>query len=335
MNVFSAFDGYSAGQQALKELGLTVDNYFASEIDKYAISITQKNFPNTKQLGDIRKINGSDLPQIDLFIGGSPCQGFSVAGNQLNFSDPRSVLFFEYVRLLKEIKPKYFLLENVKMKKEFKDVISNHLGVEPIEINSALVSAQQRKRLYWTNIPNIEQPKDKQIYLNSVLETEQNNCRSQTPIISFTNSDNAYFKSLDDNQLHYRLTCKYKIDHIWTNPNKYKTLTASLSNNDIPVRIGDVGSKSQGCRVYSVTGKSVCLMAAGGGLGAKTGLYKIDLPDGDYTIRKLTPIECERLQTLPDNYTAGVSNSQRYKMLGNGWTVSVIKHIFKNMSISQ
>ena len=172
MNVLSLFDGISCGQIALERAGIKVDNYFASEIDKYAIKVTQKNYPNTIQLGDVCNIKCNELPKIDLLIGGSPCQGFSFAGKQLNFNDPRSKLFFEFVRILKEVKPKYFLLENVKMKKEYQNVISEHLGVEPIEINSALVSAQDRKRLYWTNIPNINKPDDKGILLSDILETE-------------------------------------------------------------------------------------------------------------------------------------------------------------------
>ena len=156
MNVLSLFDGISCGQVALERAGIKIDKYYASEIDKYAIQITQKNYPNTIQLGDITMINESvlnSLPKIDLLIGGSPCQGFSVAGKQLNFGDPRSKLFFEFVRIKEILKPKYFLLENVKMKKEYQDVISKYLGVEPIEICSSKFSAQQRKRLYWTNIP--------------------------------------------------------------------------------------------------------------------------------------------------------------------------------------
>jgi len=168
--VLSLFDGISCGQVALKRVGIKIDKYFASEIDKYAIQVTQKNHPNTIQLGSVTEIKGNKLPKIDLLIGGSPCQGFSFAGKQLNFNDERSKLFFEFVRLLRECKPKYFLLENVKMKKEYQDIISKYLGVEPIEINSNLVSAQDRKRLYWTNIPNITQPKDKGILLKSILE---------------------------------------------------------------------------------------------------------------------------------------------------------------------
>ena len=152
MNVLSLFDGISCGQLALQRAGVKVDKYFASEIDKYAMKVTQDNFPDTVQLGDVTKWNTWDLPKIDLLIGGSPCQGFSFAGKQLNFEDPRSKLFFEYVKVLQWIKPKYFLLENVKMKQECQDVISTYLGVQPVEINSRYFTGMIRKRLYWTNI---------------------------------------------------------------------------------------------------------------------------------------------------------------------------------------
>lgn len=165
MNVLSIFDGMSCGRIALERAGIKVDNYYASEIDKYAIQIAKKNYPDIIHIGDVTKVKANDLPKIDLLIGGSPCQGFSFAGKQLNFEDERSKLFFEFVRLLEECKPKYFLLENVKMKKEYQDIISSYLGVEPIKINSSLVSAQNRERLYWTNIPNIRQPEDKGIFI--------------------------------------------------------------------------------------------------------------------------------------------------------------------------
>jgi len=148
MNVLSLFDGMSCGQIALERAGITVDNYYASEIDKHCITVTQTNYPETIQLGDVSKIDGKDLPNIDLLIGGSPCQGFSFIGKGLNFDDPRSKLFFEYVRLLKECNPTYFMLENVRMKKELQDIISKYLGVDPVVINSNLVSAQNRHRLY-------------------------------------------------------------------------------------------------------------------------------------------------------------------------------------------
>lgn len=177
MNVLSLFDGISCGRVALERVGIKVDKYYASEIDKNAIKITMKNYPDTIQMGDVTKVKAEDLPKIDLLIGGSPCQGFSFAGKQLNFKDERSKLFFEYVRLLKECKPKYFLLENVEMRKEYRDVISLYLGVEPIMINSNLVSAQDRKRLYWTNIPNITHPNDKKIYLRDIVERERSDWR--------------------------------------------------------------------------------------------------------------------------------------------------------------
>lgn len=268
MNVLSLFDGMSCGRIALERAGIHVDNYFSSEIDKHALKVADVNWPcdSLNRLGDVTKIDASKLPKIDLLIGGSPCQGFSFAGKQLNFEDPRSKLFFEYVRLLKECKPEYFILENVVMKKEFQDVISKELGVEPILINSALVSAQNRKRLYWTNIPNIEQPEDKGICLNSIVE------------------------------------------------------------NGVGVNV-----ERQGKLIIGGALKACCLMARdykGFGNQRMTG---VQLENG--IVRKLTPIEYERLQTVPENYTAHVSNSQRYKMLGNGWTVDVIAHILKQITI--
>ena len=287
MNVLSLFDGMSCGQIALNQLGFKVDNYFASEIEPASMKVAKHNFPNTIHIGDVTKVKGSELPKIDLLIGGSPCQGFSFAGKQLNFNDPRSALFFEFVRLFKETNPKYFLLENVRMKTEYQDVITEHLNwIEPIAINSSLVSAQNRNRLYWTNIPSIEQPKDKSIWLKDIFEL---------------NTD----------------------EKIYTEP-YYKVNNKQLSY------LGYVGnSPKQATKVFSTNGKSVCLTALGGGQGGKTGLYEI--PD-TRTCRKLTVTECEKLQTVPSGYTEGVSNTSRYKMLGNGWTVDVIKHIFRNMN---
>ncbi len=169
MNVLSLFDGISCGQVALKKCGIKITNYFASEIDRHAIKVTQHNHPNTKQIGDVTKVKATDLPKIDLLMGGSPCQGFSFSGKQLNFEDPRSKLFFEFVRLVKECKPKYWLLENVVMKQEYQDVISKYLGVEPVKLNSALTSAQNRVRLYWANF-EITEPTDKGIKLEHILE---------------------------------------------------------------------------------------------------------------------------------------------------------------------
>ena len=303
MRVLSLFDGISCGQVALERAGIPVEVYYASEIDKYAIQITQKNYPDTIQLGDVTKIDFTEfIGKVDLLIGGSPCQDLSISkNNRQGLQGSRSGLFYKYVEALETIKPKYFLLENVaSMKKEDKDTITSILGVEPILINSALVSAQQRKRLYWTNIPNITQPQDKGILLQDVLEsgcTPNKKSRCIQSSIGRT-TEREYFK-------------KYQGEMVAE-----------------PIRIGQYGKGGQGQRIYSVRGKSVSLSANGGGQGAKTGLYKIDLPDGEYLIRKLTPLECERLQTLPDGYTEGVSNTQRYKCIGNGWTVDVIAHIF-------
>lgn len=295
INVLSCFDGMSCGQIALNKLGIKINHYFASEINNDAMKITMKNFPNTIQLGDITKVNKLLLEThiqnvtIDLMIGGSPCQGFSFAGKRLNFEDPRSKLFFEFVRLLKEIKPKYFLLENVKMKKEYQDIISSYLGVEPILINSSLVSAQNRERLYWTNIPNVSQPKNKGIFLKDIVENLPFNILKP----KYTYEDKpCSFKS----QCHHIGTANFK-------------------------------GGSQLKRVYALSGKSPTLTTISGGCQQK----KI----GENGVwRELSPLEYERLQTVPDNYTEGVRNNARYTMLGNGWTVDVICHIFKNMDNS-
>ena len=299
INVLSLFDGISCGQIALEKVGIEVENYFASEIDKYAMQITMANYPNTKQLGDVRNVTAKNLPNIDLLIGGSPCQGFSFAGAGLNFEDERSKLFFEFVRLKNELKPKYFLLENVKMKQEFQDIISEQLGVKPIMINSSLVSAQNRERLYWTNIPVIGQPNDKGILLKDIIEDGE--ClkdKSQTILATL-----------------YKENAKSMIKR-----NKQGLL---ILKNIYP-------KKGQNGNVYSIFGKCKTLSAGvgikGNGIGSSNA-PKIESINSDGW-RKLSPLECERLQTVPDNYTDCVSDTQRYKMLGNGWTVSVISHIF-------
>jgi len=270
MNVLSLFDGMSCGRIALDRAGVSYEKYYASEIDKYAIKVSSANYPDTVQVGDIRNVkiadNQSDGLNIGLLIGGSPCQGFSFAGKQLNFNDPRSKLFFEFIRIKEETQPKYFLLENVKMKQESQDIISKYMGVEPIEIDSSLVSAQSRRRLYWTNIPILSLPKDKGIFLKDILLGDV-----KEPMLS-----NIYggFKEKKP-RVHF---------------NKSVTLRAASGGGSIP---------------------SVTLRGSG--------------------IRKLDPLECERLQTVPEGYTEGVSNTQRYRMLGNGWTVDVIAHIFRGL----
>jgi len=269
----SLFDGLSCLQIALNRQGISYNNYFASEIDKHCIAITQKNYPNTIQVGDVRSLN---LPMdIDLLVGGSPCQGFSLMGNQLNFDDPRSNLFFEYLSVLQDLKPKYFILENVKMGKPIQDAISKLIGVEPIEINSALFSGQNRRRLYWTNIPNVAQK----------LEAS----RSELGLIKG-------ISLLSDNS--------------------YEMATVRKGN---PRQI-----------VRPATDKLPCLTASyykGVNADGRPGKAK---SFGDYEVGKiemLSPVECERMQTVPEGYTEGVSKTQRYKMLGNGFTVDVIAFI--------
>ena len=286
---------------ALERIGTPIDRYVAYEIDKYAIQVSQNNYPQIERCGDVRGADFTQYKGFDIVIGGFPCQDLSIAKqNRKGLDGERSGLFWELVRAIQEVQPKYFLVENnASMPKNAKDTISEVLGVEPIMINSALVSAQQRKRLYWTNIPNVGQPEDKGILLEDVIESG----------ITYQGKS-------------YCLTASYSGAAFWnTLSRNQRTMICE------PVRIGDIGSKAQVHRVYSVKGKSVCISANGGGQGAIAGLYKIDLPDGDYIVRKLSPIECERLQTLRDNYTAGISNTQRYRCLGNAWTIDVIAHI--------
>eukprot|EP01047_Picozoa_sp_COSAG01_P022978 COSAG01_NODE_1383_length_10520_cov_83.640342_11_plen_451_part_00 len=448
LKILSLFDGMSCGQLALQRLGIEVDTYYASEIDKYAMQVTQANFPNTIHIGDVCNLKAEDYQDIDLILAGSPCQGFSFAGKQLAFDDPRSALFFEFIRLLKEIKPKYFLLENVKMKQQFQDVITEQVSacypdfeggdlfgsqIKPILINSALLSAQNRQRLYWTNIPNIEQPEDKGIVLRDILE-DTDSWEEDTP---------QYLK----NNFHGEPRGN-QVRHI--DESKAKTLTASMYKGQIqtwikkdketkPKQVGKIKDGGQGNRIYSQDGKSSSLSAQSGGTAGvgntlvetkpkQVGiaadikghdiLKRVYSPDGKsptlntmgggnrepkvavqeerivvdkekrqlliaeatkkgYTViedgdcfdinfpnsktrrgrnmkykcnalttasqnfmrfenlswRKLTPLECERLQTVPDNYTNHVSNTQRYKMLGNGWTVEVIAHILNNIEL--
>ena len=305
MNVLSLFDGMSCGQLALQRAGIQVENYFAAEIDKYAIKVTQANFPGTVQLGDVTAIDPDSLPDIDLLIGGSPCQGFSFAGKQLNFDDPRSKLFWEYVRLLKALKPTYFLLENVKMKKESMDVITEALGVEPIFINSSLVSAQNRQRYYWTNIPMESMPDDKGIVLSDILED------------GFTDRDKSF--CIDANY--------FKGGNLKSYFEKHRRQLVFSKDGMCHVGDADISDKyAYVNRVYHPDGKGPSLVASDGGH------LQPKISKGTTEYRKLTPLECERLQTVPEGYTAHVSNTQRYRMLGNGWTVDVVSHIMKGLT---
>ena len=425
MNVLSLFDGMSCGRLALDRLGIKVDKYYASEIDKYAIQVASANYPDTIQIGDVCDVKGEDYPNIDLILGGSPCQGFSFAGHQLAFDDPRSALFFEFVRVLKEVNPKYFLLENVKMKKEFLDIISDQVGVEPILINSSLLSAQNRQRYYWTNIPGVEQPEDRGLVLKDILETEaderptkdteRNRRHHKTPEQKSLTMTATMYKGAGNNGM----TLVPMVDKI---PDKSETIKSQYYKSSkanferkgtfhatgVPLdkskRVGTANIKGHDIkkRVYSGEGKSPSIIADSGTVpkvvkgGAFRGraydkdgkrmdrdgssvahktkqmlelrqddksnalttvqkdtlVVKSAIREKSKTVRsggrgsydrhewdsvdemhwrKLTPLECERLQTVPDNYTNHVSNTQRYKMLGNGWTIEVIAHILKGI----
>ena len=413
MKVLSLFDGMSCGRIALDRLGVAVDTYYASEIDKYAIEVAQKNYPDTIHVGDVIQLNADDFQDVDLILAGSPCQGFSFAGNQLAFDDPRSALFFEFIRLLKAIKPKYFLLENVRMKKEFLEVITEQVSscypefqghdlfggrIEPILINSSLVSAQSRERYYWTNIPNITQPEDKGIVLRDVLEEDPGDSFNLAPAKVDRVLNEARGKGFFYNE------DSPKIGTIIAGYHKEPTDGSYIETKPKQVGIAsDINGHDILKRVYSPDGKSPTLNTMGGGnrepkvlsggafrgrayddkgkrmdrdgdsvanktkqmlelrqdrkSNAITTVYKdsvvvSEIRNKSKTVRsggrdsydrhewdsvdelhwrKLTPLECERLQTVPDNYTNHVSNTQRYKMLGNGWTVDVIAHILNNM----
>ncbi len=407
MNVLSLFDGMSCGMIALDRLGIKVDNYYASEIDKYAIQVSQANYPDIIQVGDITKLDLSTLPKIDLVMGGSPCQGFSFAGKQLAFDDPRSALFFEFVKCVDTLKPKYFLLENVRMKKEYLDIISEYMGVEPIFINSSLVSAQSRQRYYWTNIPGIEQPEERGIVLRDILEDQVGsehyvgdnmqknykggnqlnpNYKSQANTIHNSDKKSGTICAGTHGYANGYVGDKHKpvkqternARHLKQLDDKSLCMTATMykgaGNNGmtlVPQHIGtavDVNGHDILKRVYSPDGKSPTVNTCQGGnrepkvvSGAYRGCYnedgsisqKLELRKDDKSNamtasfnhkinfltkdevywRKLTPLECERLQTVPDNYTNHVSNTQRYKMLGNGWTIEVIAHILQNMEV--
>lgn len=304
MKVLSLFDGISAGQLALRQANKTIDQYYASEVDKYAIQLTQRNFPNTIQLGDVTKWREWDIPwgEIDLVMGGSPCQGFSFAGKQLNFDDPRSALFFVFVDICHHVadhNPKMrFLLENVRMKKESQAVITGYMGVEPIPINSSLVSAQNRYRLYWTNIPNVTQLDDQGILLRDIIES------------GFVNEEKS-------------ATIKSQY---------YKASRANFERSGTFHATGVIDPIDE--RMVTSDGKAYCLTARYDGAVAWNSIERKQrtmIAVDPKNFRKLTPVECERLQTFPDHFTEGVSKTQRYKALGNSWTVSVITHIFKNL----
>lgn len=387
MKVLSLFDGISCGMLALQRAGIPVECYDAFEIDKYAVTVSQRNYPDIVHHGNVYDGDFTQFKGYDLLLGGSPCTYWSIAkkDREVDCNGEGFRFFKEYVRALEESGCKYFLYENnYSVHQRIKDEISKTLGVEPIMINSSLVSAQNRKRCYWTNIPVSSFPEDKGILLKDILESgvawqDKSYCmtarypgavlyntleRKQRtmvaepiPINTYQGTDKSrtvmagYHKYGEATLIKNsgfnggttavampvgaaqrgRYVDEGKTEqHIEVREDGKSNCLTTVQKDSLvctPVRVGHYGKGGQGQRIYSVVGKSVTLSANGGGQGAKTGLYKIDLPDGDYVIRKLTPIEAERLQTLPDNYTAGISNTQRYKCIGNGWTVDVIAHI--------
>ena len=440
-NVFSAFDGLSGAQVALNQAGIKYGTYYASEVDEYAIQIAQKNYPKTVQLGDIRHIKGKDLGNIHLMIGGSPCTGFSFAGKRLNFDDPQSRLFFEFVRLLKEIKPRYFLLENVRMAIKHKKIITEHMGVEPIALDSALLSAQRRLRLYWTNIPGVKQPQDQGLVLKDILESDatepmysniyggfqekkprEHYNKSVTirpakggghiPSVTkkiYTRIEKQKVKvrkhSIDTNKLveflrEHRAVSTAKIaehcevpltmaEHwfrqdssfsippaeVWSKLKEILGITTAEWDKRITEFEERDGVYEMSERITQTHGKNPTLKASAPNkiedkyyLSGKMVDYimadkynnkgEIDpvkaraltksyhkmqraniatyvsgdnAPFDKSNIRRLLPVEAERLQTLPDNYTQGVSDTQRYRMIGNGFTTLVVSFILAHM----
>lgn len=455
----SLFDGISCGQEALKRAGLTTRIYLASEIEKYPMMITRKNHPLTVQLGDVTKIKTDNLPHINLLMGGSPCQGFSFAGKQLNFDDPRSALFFEFVRLLEECKPDYFLLENVMMKQEYQDIITEHLGVEPVMINSSLLSAQNRKRLYWTNIKTT-QPEDKKILLKDILEkniksekscelktfkpnsichhsatatdikgnesikrvysdtgksptlTTMNGGHRQPKVLTIVEKVKVRKHKVDIKSLQHwlkiyknnskktikqiALECEVpvtKVEHWFRTDNSFsipsediwyklkKVISFDISTFDKCITEFEIrdGKFDMADRVYNPNFKAPTVVASNVSkvliVPEATKKGYTEIKDGDCfdatfmnsktrrgrnmkdksncltaanydymryehpTYRKLTVLECSRLQTLPDTYLQNcfdkknkpISDSQKYRALGNGWTVDVIAHILKGI----
>ena len=314
MNVLSLFDGISCGMIALDKLGINVNNYFASEIDENAIKISKANYPNIKHIGDVTKItkdNIKNMPKIDLILGGSPCQGFSNNGKGLNFNDPRSKLFFDFVNILnwvREVNNKNvkFLLENVKMKKEWENIITQYVKVKPIEINSKLLTAQNRPRLYWSNIDNIDIPKDAGIELINILDKNVK--------FDFINHEGLKIcKSISENSRNLI----YRID----NEVRIKQATKQgyiVANEGDGINLSFPCSLSRRGRV--IKGKSNCLDTS-----CNICVYI------DNSIRRFTVNELEKLQGLPIGYTNHVSDRSRIKAIGNGWTIDVIEHILRNL----
>jgi len=348
MIVLSLFDGISAGRVALERAGIPITKYLASEIDPYAIKIAMANYPDTTQLGDVTKWRewDIDLSKIDLLLAGFPCQAWSMAGNQGGDDDPRGALVHDLIDIWSAIKKHnpevYFLFENVRMKTEFITYINKLFGVDYVEINSSLVSAQNRKRLYWTNIPGdaqvlfgctIGQPKDKGILLKDILDGNGEKCvvdaiyKNRPPRISnekspcLRASQAGGLLVVDRDKAHcidanYAKVASYE---------EYKKKHRRQLVGCIQIGEADLNGNDSIKRVYSPEGKGPCLTTMGG--GHREPKVSEDLLHW----RKLTPLECERLQTFDDNYTNHVSKTRRYHALGNSWTVDVIVHIMKGL----
>ena len=359
MKVLSLFDGISCGRVALERAGFNVETYYASEIDKYATKVSEKNYPDIIRVGDITKWKDWDINwgEIDLVMAGSPCQGFSMAGKGKAFNDERSALFFEFVNILNHIKqfnPNVkFLLENVKMKQQYMDVITGLLGENPLFINSNLVSAQNRQRLYWANWDFCE-PSDRGISLADILQDEDEidnvhfnyNFKerkfgssgkditeaTKAPCLLAsmgTGGGNVHYKKLNKKGTLKRdqgkASCLTGGGNSGGNHSDMDIIVrgcAQRGRNIVDGKRKDYkGAPTEQRIEYRNDDKSNCL----------TTVQKDTLVSTNCVVRRLTPIECERLQTLPDNYTEGVSNTQRYKALGNGWTVDVIAHILRGI----
>lgn len=347
MKVLSLFDGISCARLALERAGIIVTEYYAAEIDKFAIKCTTENWKNTIQIGSVTDIQFKDgklitptrtydVGEFDLVVGGSPCQSFSNAGDGTGF-DGSSGLFYEFLRILREVKPTYFLLENVVMKKEWQTVIDNEMGVDPILINSSLVSAQNRKRLYWTNIPNVTAPADKGIVLQDILQTKTDMVFDLSPaaIAYMSRLRNGkprweYHKNPLDGKAACLTANMYKgIPYGVLQLRPMELRENSKVSPDGLHHVGnatDIKGNESIKRVYTEEGKAPTLTTSAGGHREP----KVQVDQTHY--RKLTPLECERLQTLPDDYTKMLSNTQRYKTIGNGWTVDVVSHIFSNLN---
>ena len=311
MKVLSLFDRISCAQIALNRNNINNYTYYASEIDKYAISVAQRNYPNTIQLGDVNSIRTFN-DKVDLLIGGSPCQGFSRAGTLGGFDDPRSALFWKFIACINIVQPRYFFLENVVMRKEWKDIITNALGVEPIQLNSSLVSAQNRNRLYWTNIPIKSPPQNKFITFNSIREH---------------NAKRMYYSISALHWIAKQSLAKNKLLTVYGDlPKMQMVETSHYKKYSLQRFFGIVDTKQE--HTWNSSNKDIYI--DNGALhfaGQKISNSFNHSPE--FSLRFTTPLECERLQTIPDNYTSNLSDTQRFKCIGNAFTVDIIAHFLQ------